>query len=364
MILIAAAVFVVCVTAAACIVFCKFRRGPRDSGEDDVDIISPKVTRTQTNPSTASGAYYSARSVPGIIDSSVAVPTWEGQLVQSLNADQELVNGRIDPTMLQYETVMTVGAFEIWKCCYNDTTVVSAKMLLPQNRHSMHEVNLFVEEIKLSLSLSHPNIVYFLGVTWTSLDDLCLVMEYHERGDLQTILQHQGNKLTWSNDKLHIALGLARALMYLHGRPSQILHRDIKAKNVLVTNSFVAKLGEFGGSRHQVDATMTGGPGAAFWAAPEVLQGLQYSEKADMYSFGVLLNELDTCTVPFQSYRSTMQPIEIIRHIMGGSLQLHFSPSCPPRVFTIAQACLAVPAEERPRAHEVVTQLEQILWRT
>ncbi|DAZ92436.1 TPA: hypothetical protein N0F65_000220 [Lagenidium giganteum] len=105
---------------------------------------------------------------------------------------------------------------------------------------------------------------------------------------------------------------------------------------------------------------MVWGPGAAFWAVPEVLKGQPYSEKADVYSFSVVLNELDTCARPFENYRSTMQPLQIIRHVIDDSIQLDFTSSCPQRVEAIAQAYLAVLTEDRPRAHEIVAELEQI----
>ncbi|DAZ92450.1 TPA: hypothetical protein N0F65_000234 [Lagenidium giganteum] len=250
----------------------------------------------------------------------------------------------------------------MWKSYYNNTTVVFAKTLLQQNRHVEHEVALFVEEIKLSLTLSHPNIVYFLGVSWSSLDDLCLVMEHQMNGDLQSVLHSNGEQMAWAQHKLPMALGVARALMYLHGRPQQILHRDIRAKNVMLSKTFVPKLGEFGVSRHKVDETLSGGTGSEFWAAPEVLHGTRYSDKADVYSFGVLMNELDTCHMPYQNYRATMQPLQIIRGILDNSVELTFSDKCPSRVVAMARACLSPDPQERPRAHQVVNQLEQLMW--
>ncbi len=96
--------------------------------------------------------------------------------------------------------------------------------------------------------------------------------------------------------RLNIAIGAASAIQYLH--TLHVIHRDIKSLNVLITQEFVAKVTDFGTSR-LLTRKMTGLVGSPVWMAPEVLQAKQYSEKADVYSFGIVLWELLEKCLPY-----------------------------------------------------------------
>uniref|UniRef100_H3G576 Protein kinase domain-containing protein n=1 Tax=Phytophthora ramorum TaxID=164328 RepID=H3G576_PHYRM len=90
-----------------------------------------------------------------------------------------------------------------------------------------------------------------------------------------------------------------QALGYLHACTPPVIHRDLKSNNVLLTDKLEPKVIDFGVSRGLVDLTMTAGVGTPYWTAPEILEGKRYTEKADIYSFGVVLSELDTGKIPY-----------------------------------------------------------------
>ncbi|KAF0705316.1 hypothetical protein AaE_014576, partial [Aphanomyces astaci] len=93
---------------------------------------------------------------------------------------------------------------------------------------------------------------------------------------------------------------VVQALVYLHSQ--DIIHRDLKAKNVMLGVSNEAKLTDFGTSRECLTSvTMTAEIGTVAWIAPEILKGVRYSAKADMYSLGVVLSEMDTLQVPYSN---------------------------------------------------------------
>jgi len=105
--------------------------------------------------------------------------------------------------------------------------------------------------------------------------------------------------LTWER-KLSIAIGAAKGMAYLHD--NNVIHRDLKSPNILVTADWNGKITDFGGSRAaQSTATMTRGTavGTVRWAAPEVHALENYTEKVDVYSFGVVLWEMLTFELPF-----------------------------------------------------------------
>lgn len=90
--------------------------------------------------------------------------------------------------------------------------VVAVKMLLPSTRSSIHHVNQFLAEAKMTASMDHPHIVTFVGVSWDSLSDLCVVLEFMDGGDLRTLL----DKYQASARKATIALHVCHGLTYLH----------------------------------------------------------------------------------------------------------------------------------------------------
>ncbi|KAG2787078.1 hypothetical protein PC129_g9880 [Phytophthora cactorum] len=87
--------------------------------------------------------------------------------------------------------------------------------------------------------------------------------------------------------KMQITYQVAYALTYLHSLDPVVLHRDLKSRNILLTESLDAKLTDFGASRIRSDATMTAGVGSSLWMAPEVTMGKRYGKKADVFSTSV-----------------------------------------------------------------------------
>ncbi|KUF94230.1 hypothetical protein AM588_10004633 [Phytophthora nicotianae] len=200
---------------------------------------------------------------------------------------------RIPYESVVFKTTLSKGVNgEVWMCEYNGRKV-AVKHLIQENQKA-ETVQAFAEEIELSASLVHPSIVEFIGVAWNSLNNLAMVLEYFPKGNLQSYLHKNADLLTWARDKIQMAVAVADALQYLHGRFTPIIHRDLKSNNILLTEQLEPKLIDFGVSRGRVELTMTAGIGTPYWTAPEILEGKRYTEQADIYSFGVVLSELDT----------------------------------------------------------------------
>lgn len=267
----------------------------------------------------------------------------------------------------------------------NDLVVV--KQLLPERARNKRCLGNFLDEIRLCSTLDHPKIVHFIGVTWSSLLDICMVLEYVPHGDLSTMLQQQldreeendvaREKYGWfhSNEqgircKSLLALDIAEALVYLHSFESPIIHRDLKSKNVLLNDVWEAKLTDFGISRELTeDETMTAEVGTVSWIAPEVLRGEHYSEKADVYSLGVILTELDTCRRPYalgivgESNRSgkiQTSNTRIAVLVSAGALRPNVHGDCPRSVRKLVDKCLAFHPEDRPSALQIHFELRNL----
>ena len=119
------------------------------------------------------------------------------------------------------------------------------------------------------------------------------MLEFAEQGSLRDIIAREDMVVTLEDMTLRMAGDIAGGMHYLHTRPRPVIHRDLKSDNVLVTASFAAKLADFGVSKETSDTTMAETfVGTAFWLAPEVGAGKEYTIKADVYSFAILLCEL------------------------------------------------------------------------
>ena len=151
-------------------------------------------------------------------------------------------------------------------------------------------VHKYLQECQLMSSLRHPNITLFLGLCFLPGTRLpLLVMELLETS-LDDLLEHMPNlPLTLKRSVLE---DIAGGLLYLHERPSPVIHRDLTAKNVLLTSSLVAKITDMGNSRI-IDVrpakTLSTLPGTLVYMPPEALNDRhRYGPSLDIFSFGHL----------------------------------------------------------------------------
>ncbi|GMF30928.1 unnamed protein product [Phytophthora fragariaefolia] len=318
------------------------------SGDTPDMVVRPMVVTSQLTSqfSTLSSHYESVGS---------------NKTLQILLGSGHLEGKHIPFESLVFEKAISKGAAgEVWICAYNGQKV-AVKRLLQSKHQKAHHVQAFAEEIELCASLDHPNIVEFVGAAWNTLNNLVMVMEFLPIG-LQRYLREDAELLSWSNGKMDIAIGIARALQYLHTRTPALIHRDLKSSNILLTKNFEPKLIDFGVSRGTIDLTMTGGIGTPYWTAPEILVGKRYSHQADIYSFGVVLSELDTAKAPYwdavTENGGMPKPFYVLQDVMAGKLRPSFSKDCPDWVKQLSLACLALDPRNRPTACELVQQVQ------
>ncbi|KAJ0392652.1 hypothetical protein P43SY_001050 [Pythium insidiosum] len=280
--------------------------------------------------------------------------------VVSLWNDSALLRFHIPVGSIQDVRLLGVGGCAVvYLVRLRDRQLAASKRLPPHRKHDADAQQQLVDEIKLNAALQHPNIVAFIGASWTTRTDLQIVFEYVSGGDLRTFLECT-TRTPWSRWKLLVALDVAHALVYLHTQqPTALVHRDLKSRNILLSPpSRRAKLCDFGVSRPQsIEHSMTTGVGTSRWLAPEViLGGGDYDAACDIYSFGVVLTELDTHEIPFSDVRGpegTLLPdVAILRMVAQDGLQPSVSPSCPEALAALASECMAHDAGERPTASQ------------
>ncbi|GLE07433.1 hypothetical protein PINS_up017642 [Pythium insidiosum] len=259
------------------------------------------------------------------------------------------------------------GSGEVFYGKYHSKEV-AIKCLLPQHRQNARRVDAFLAEAKMMAGLDHERIVSLVGVSWTCLIDVCVVFEFMAGGDLRSALTefaHQRRPVGFDAEKLKIATHIAHALTYLHSLEDIVLHRDLKSRNVLLTEAYDAKLTDFGASRERADHTMTAGVGSSLWMAPEVMLGKRYDESADVYSFGVMLSELDTHDMPFSHVVGAdgkMNEVKVIQEVSAGRLQVAFTRAADPEMVALARSCMAMDPRVRPTAAQVLAEVNRV-WR-
>ncbi|CAK4114242.1 unnamed protein product [Aphanomyces euteiches] len=262
----------------------------------------------------------------------------------------QLTRVRIDIKHIKAQQKLGSGAFaDVWRGTFHDE-VVAIKKLHP-NRTSLEQLKAFVDEINLMASFESPYIVKLIGAAWTRPLDIHCVMEFMDSGDLKDYLD-SNHSIPWPEKIVHL-LSIAEGLVYLHSM--DIVHRDIKSRNVLLDSTKGTKLTDFGISKEDIQATMTVGVGTFRWMAPEVLQDKHYTIAADIYSLGVIMSELDTQCIPYHEIRNPMngQPIAdsaLIGKVLAGEIQPSFTRNCPLWFLDLATQCLSHDPDERPTA--------------
>ncbi|KAG6491345.1 hypothetical protein ZIOFF_052684 [Zingiber officinale] len=153
----------------------------------------------------------------------------------------------------------------------------------------------FRSEVHLLGQLRHKYVVMLLG-SCSERNHRLLVYEYVCNGSLeQHLSKNSSSLLTWGQ-RLKIAIGVAKGLNYLH--QNNIIHRDMRPNNILLTHEYEAMLGDFGLSRKQRNESVLVSEnkvvGTIGYLAPEYTERGRLSTKSDVYSFGVVLLELIT----------------------------------------------------------------------
>lgn len=206
-------------------------------------------------------------------------------------------------------------------------------------------------ELSICRSLRHPNIVSYLGYEYTS-EHLHIFLEYVPGGSMASMLREFG---ALSDSSLRKATaGMVEGLNYLHTQNPPVVHRDIKAANLLVDLELHVKLADFGCSKFSSDTQSFTTVGSVPWMAPEVmlLEG-GHGRKADIWSVGCTVLELATAENPWG--KNAFDNIMYAMQVIAFSSALPPIPEClHPDGKEMVSKCLQRIAPERPQAKELL----------
>lgn len=227
----------------------------------------------------------------------------------------------------------------------------------------------FLKEVSVLRSLDHPNVLKLLGVMYKD-KKLNLVTEFIEGGTLKDLLQDKSRSLSWLQ-KVRMAKDISSGMAYLHSM--DIIHRDLNSNNCLCRANQSVVVADFGLARVISDHDLFRQPpktpspikttgrrktqrkkrytvvGNPFWMAPEMINGLKYDEKVDVFSFGIVL-----CEIIGRVYADP----DILPRSFDFSLNVEafkekFCGDCPNGLLKLAVICSQATPDHRPSFEKV-----------
>ena len=234
------------------------------------------------------------------------------------------------------------------------------KVLAPSLADNQSYVDRFYREAKSGGLLNHPSIVQCLGAGQDrTTRQHYLVLEYVDGVTAHALLERFGRLSV--GDAVHIALDVARALEHAHSR--NVIHRDIKPDNILITRSGVSKLADLGLARRTDEAShLTAtrqGFGTSFYMPYEQALNARHADgRSDIYALGATLYHLITGQVPFpgENHLDVVEKKEVGEFVPAGQL----NPTVPPVLDQILARMLArQPRDRYQTASELIVDLER-----
>ncbi|KAG0557516.1 hypothetical protein KC19_11G136800 [Ceratodon purpureus] len=264
------------------------------------------------------------------------------------------------------------GYGAVYKGVLPSKSTVAVKQLFVKNTQGIDD---FLNEVVLITGMKHRNLVNLKGCCLREHQRL-LVYEYVDNYDIDQVLLRGEHKtpLSWAV-RQNICLGVARGLHYLHSLAKpRIIHRDIKASNILLDKSFEPKIADFGlallfpdEKSHIMTVHVAGTKG---YLAPEYASLGQLSEKVDVFSFGVLCLEvlsgrrnieesLPLVEVYLSKWAWKLHAEGKLMDLVDPTMNLQDDEKADvQRLFNIALLCSQDSAEERPTMAKVVAMLQ------
>uniref|UniRef100_A0AAY4BWN0 Protein kinase domain-containing protein n=1 Tax=Denticeps clupeoides TaxID=299321 RepID=A0AAY4BWN0_9TELE len=241
----------------------------------------------------------------------------------------------------------------VYKIPGNPVFAVAVKTCKSSTADSVREK--FLQEALTMRQFDHPHIVKLLGVI--TENPVWIIMELCTLGELRSFLQVRRYSLELASLIL-FSFQLSTALAYLEGK--RFVHRDIAARNVLVSSLDSVKLGDFGLSRYMEDSSYykaSKGKLPIKWMAPESINFRRFTSASDVWMFGVCMWEILMYGVkPFQDVKNN----DVIGRIESGE-RLAMPPACPPTLYSLMTKCWTYDPSKRPRFTELKAQLCIIL---
>eukprot|EP00048_Salpingoeca_helianthica_P004000 m.72700 g.72700 ORF g.72700 m.72700 type:complete len:1239 (+) comp13000_c0_seq1:162-3878(+) len=279
---------------------------------------------------------------------------------------------KIDPASLviHQDELIGKGQFgEVFRGEYEDKDVAIKCLKDLWLRLDEDSTQLFEKEVAHLRTLRHKNIVFFYGAGLFDGKRPFIVVEFMANGSLDHLL-HSPIELSPSR-LLQFAIDCAGGIAFLHRQTPQLVHRDLKCANLLVSDKFVVKVADFGtaklcgltDSERRASLSVKTGSfggnsgfgGTICWAAPEVLSGRPFTPPSDVYSFGIVMWEIAAREYPYMHLTSLTSMRDFV--MRGGRPPLEPCTRLLPAYASLAESCWTVLPVHRPTMAQALARL-------
>ncbi|KAL3514960.1 hypothetical protein ACH5RR_021862 [Cinchona calisaya] len=258
----------------------------------------------------------------------------------------------IDPQHLNFEYKIASGSYgDLYKGIYCSQEV--AIKILKAERLNAELQKEFAQEVYIMRKVRHKNVVQFIGAC-TRPPNLCIVTEFMSGGSVYDYLHKQKGAFKLPS-LLRVAIDVSKGMNYLH--QNNIIHRDLKAANLLMDENEVVKVADFGVARVKAQTgVMTAETGTYRWMAPEVIEHKPYDHKADVFSFGIVVWELLTGKLPYEY----LTPLQAAIGVVQKGLRPTIPKQTHPKLVELLERCWQQDTTLRPDFSEIIEILKQI----
>jgi serine/threonine protein kinase len=269
---------------------------------------------------------------------------------------------RISVRDLEQQIIIGEGSFGrvyagVWKALPVAIKVLKYQLL------TTDEKTAFEKEVDLLWTCQKPGVVKFLGVC--NDPGYCAMVFEQMHRSLYQLLHESGTSTPEEQitqpQRLQIARDIAEGMKNLH--ELRVVHGDLKSANILLTKHLRAKITDFGLSRvreaSKSKSTLAPGqsPGTISWSAPEIFKGRKVSEASDMYSFGVILWELQAYMIPYDGWKLEA----IMFQVLIESKNEPIPESCPSEWRRLITNCWNREPDQRPGAKEAFELFKSLI---
>ncbi|XP_047306647.1 serine/threonine-protein kinase STY46-like [Impatiens glandulifera] len=244
----------------------------------------------------------------------------------------------IDPSEIELHSKVARGSTsDIYKGTWRGIEV-AVKWINSDFFYSNEEledgIGFFAQEVEILSRQRHQNVLQLMGAcldppnhAWIVTDFLPMALQEWLHGldddrSRKSKKKERTSPLPPLHERLVKALEISKAMQYLHGqKPVKVIHRDLKPSNIFLDHGMHVRVADFGHARFLGDneKALTGETGTYVYMAPEVIKCEPYDEKCDVYSFGIILNELVTGQHPY--IETDYSPSKIALQVSEGTLR-------------------------------------------
>eukprot|EP01117_Protostelium_nocturnum_P014022 TRINITY_DN5295_c0_g1_i1.p1 TRINITY_DN5295_c0_g1~~TRINITY_DN5295_c0_g1_i1.p1 ORF type:complete len:962 (-),score=252.27 TRINITY_DN5295_c0_g1_i1:24-2909(-) len=249
---------------------------------------------------------------------------------------------------------------KVFKGLYKDTKV-AIKVFKTVDNKAIEE---FQKEFHVMNAVRSPYLIQLFG---TSVEPkICMVMEYCSRGNLQEILKNPGIQIGWDVAQTFV-VQILLGVVALHSCSPQVLHRDLKSLNFLVTKDWSIKMCDFGLARFNTPENMESMSkmcGTYHYLAPEIFYGQVFTEKSDVFSVGVIMWEIVNRVIkkkyetPFHEFKIKID-FQVPYQVAEKGIRPTIPPDCPPFWKETIQRCLLKDPLLRPTSKELLEIIQK-----